>query len=344
VSRRRLGAGLVALLAWVVQPGIAHADAAGPTDFRTEIVGVEPSTPALEVTIEGGDSFVHLTLERGHEAIVLGYAGEPYLRFDADGTVFENRRSYATYYNRERDGTGEVPDTVDNEAPPDWVAVGDGGSWAWHDHRAHWMGGEPPVGMQPGEVFPPAVVPLVVDGQPVEIEVVTRLVAPPSPWPMVAGAAIGVAAAAAVWRSRRRPGERAVTASMTGLVSASALALGAIQFTSLPGETGPRPVWWVAPLLAALCGLALAARPWGAITRIGLAAAGAGQLLVWAGERRAGLERPVLPTDAPGWLDRVGTATAGAFAAGLLVTLATEVFRLVRQPASVASIASLSSS
>jgi hypothetical protein len=155
--------------------------------------------------------------------------------------------------------------------------------------------------------------------------------------------AIGIAAAAAVWRSRRRSGERAVTASVTGLVSGSALALGAIQFGSLPGETGPRPVWWFAPLLAVLCATALAARRWGAITQIGLLGIGAVQLVLWAGERRAGLERPVLPTDAPAWLDRVGTATAGAFALALLAVLVSELVRLLRQPASVASIASLSS-
>jgi hypothetical protein len=343
VSRRRLGVAIATLAAWIVQPGVVHADAAGPTDFRTEIVGIAPATPAITTTIEGGDAFVHLSVELGHEAVVLGYAGEPYLRFTADGTVFENRRSYAAYYNRERDGTGAVPETVDNTAPPDWVQIGDGGSWAWHDHRAHWMGGDPPIGMQPGEAFAPATIPLVVDGQAVAIEVVTRLVAPPSRRPMVAGVAIGIAAAAAVWRSRRRSGERAVTASVTGLVSGSALALGAIQFGSLPGETGPRPVWWIAPMLAMLCTGALAARRWGAVTQIGLLGIGAVQLIVWAGERRAGLERPVLPTDAPGWLDRVGTATAGAFALALLAMLLSELVQLVRQPASVASIASLSS-
>ena len=44
--------------------GVAHADPAQPTDYSTEIVGVEPVTPSIAVGVIGGDSFIELTVER----------------------------------------------------------------------------------------------------------------------------------------------------------------------------------------------------------------------------------------------------------------------------------------
>ncbi len=81
----------VAGTAVLVPAGVAHADPAEPTDFSTVIVGIEPATPTIDVDVVGGDSFLELTAEPGTEVVVLGYWGEPYLRFNADGTVDENR-------------------------------------------------------------------------------------------------------------------------------------------------------------------------------------------------------------------------------------------------------------
>ena len=85
---------LVAALSAAPQPVLA--DAAGPTDFRSEVLSVTPATDAITVSIEGGDAFVRVVVEPGHEVIVPGYEGEPYLRISADGTVEENLRSMAT--------------------------------------------------------------------------------------------------------------------------------------------------------------------------------------------------------------------------------------------------------
>ena len=38
----------------------------------------------------GGDAFLRVRVERGHELVVRGYQDEPYVRIDADGAVFEN--------------------------------------------------------------------------------------------------------------------------------------------------------------------------------------------------------------------------------------------------------------
>ena len=82
-----VGVGAGALLG----PDVAHADPAGPTDYRTEIVAIEPATDAIEIVVEGGDAFLHVTVEPGHEVVVLGYDGEPYLRIGPDGAVDQNR-------------------------------------------------------------------------------------------------------------------------------------------------------------------------------------------------------------------------------------------------------------
>lgn len=332
---RRLGAAATATVAVLAAPSTAFADAAGPTDFRTEIVSVAPSTPAVRLSIEGGDSFVRIEVDPGTEVTVLGYDGEPYIRVDAEGAVFENRRSAASYLNDDRYGTDDVPDDVDADAMPDWQRVAGGGEWAWHDHRAHWMAEEPPVNMEPGDSLPVSTIELTVDGEPVVVTVVTTLVAGPSPWPTVAGAVAGAALAAAAARRRR-------TAIEAVAVSAMALAIGLAQFLSLPASTGPRPIWFLPPAVA-LAGAALAWR-WRRSTVLahGLVALAAMQLLLWAWVRRRTFTHPVLPTDAPFWLDRAVSAGAATAAVVLLGTSVAGLAAAVRQPPTASSMAASS--
>ena len=101
---------------FAVSPGVVHADAAAPSDYRTTVLSVSPEVPGLVVTIEGGDSFVRLRAPDGAEVVVFGYAGEPYLLFAPDGTVSQNRLSAATYENEQRYGGTEVPSFVDYAA------------------------------------------------------------------------------------------------------------------------------------------------------------------------------------------------------------------------------------
>lgn len=332
----RVGA-LTVIAAVLGVPGQAHADAAGPTEFVTEIVSVQPAVPAIELTIEGGDSFVRIAVERGTEVVVLGYDDEPATLIDADGRVFQNLRSFATYYNDDRYGSDDIPDIVDNEAPPEWEEVGSGGTWAWHDHRAHWMGTEPPLGMEPGDRLPEQTIPLIVDGGTVSVTVVSTLVADPSPWPSLLGAVLGTAIAVLL-------AARGHVTAAIGLFAALALAVGLVQFVSLPAETDPRPMWWLPPAIA----LAAAGLAWwwrrAPLYRDGLVALAAAQVVLWVFVRRQTFVKPVLPTDAPFWLDRLASAAA---AAGALVILAFVVRSLVdaaRQPASASSIATSRSS
>lgn len=311
----RLAIAVIAAVGVVALPGVAHADPAGPTDYRTTITAVRPASDAFDVDVEGGDAFLRLTVAPGHEVVVLGYDAEPYLRIRSDGAVEQNRRSYATYANEDRDGRTEVPAIVDPEADPDWERVGAGGAWAWHDHRAHWMGTGPPIGLEPGESLPPQVVPIVVDGVPFEIEVRITLVAAPSRVPVAFGVVIGLGLA--LLGILLGP---ATTALVLLLLAAAGLATGAAQYLSLPTETGPLLTWWLLPALAVLALLvAIATYGRSRLALLGLTALAALQALAWALQRRTGLTRPVLPTELPAGLDRFVTAVVLAGSAAILV-------------------------
>lgn len=307
-------------------PGVAHADPARPTDFRTEIVAIEPATDAIEIVVEGGDAFLHITVAPGHEVVVLGYDGEPYLRIGPDGEVAQNRRSFATYYNDDRFGRVEIPPTVDNRAAPDWERIGHGGTWAWHDHRAHWMGTEPPIGLEPGDSLPTQIVPIVVDGVPVSVEVRTTLMPSPSSLPAIFGIVIGLGIA--FLGVRLGP---ATTGLVMLLVGSAALVAGVVQYRSLPGETGPLLAWWLLPAIAVVAVVvAIATFGRSRFLLLGLTALAAAQTLTWALQRRTGLSRAIVPTDLPADLDRF--ITSSVLAASFIVAAAT-LRRLFATPA-----------
>jgi hypothetical protein len=314
-----LGAGLL-----LAEP--AAADAPRPTDYRSTVDAIVPQAVGVHAQVVGGDAFLEVTTEPGHEVVVDGYQGEPYLRFGADGTVERNRLSPATYLNESRSGTADVPAGVDDEAEPDWEVIDDDGSYAWHDHRIHWMGGDRPGGAVPGEWTRDWTVDVVVDGTNAQITGTLALEDGASPLPWIV---VGVAAAAALAVvGRRRP---AVAGAAGATVAAAvALVLGWAQYAAAPAGSGPNLLLVAVPaagLVAAAIGLVLAAGlvssrrvPASAATVATLA--GAAAVLGWGVLRAATLWKPVLPTELPYALDRAGTALAmglAAAAAGLVV-------------------------
>lgn len=318
---RWLGA-LAALAAGVLAPaGVAFADPAGPTDFETTITSVEPAVPGVEVSVVGGDSFLRLDVEPGIEVVVLGYQQEPYLRIRPDGVVEENQRSPATYLNADRYGGATPPAGADPTLAPNWRQIGSGGTWSWHDHRAHWMSPDPPPDAQPGEEIQATTVPLVVDGTPVAVSVRTTLLPEPSQVPLLVGAAAGGALVLLALVRRVRPAW-----ALLG-VALAATGIGVWQYRSLPPETGPLLVWWLLPAVAAaslLVALVLGRR----LVSYALVLLAALELAVWVWLRRDGAFRAVIPTDAPFWLDRgvmAATAVASVFVA---LGAAVAMFRL----------------
>jgi len=305
---------LLICLAVVGPAGIAHADPAKPSNAQSRVVSLNPPVAGVKVDIVGGDGFVQLQVAKGTDVVVLGYAAEPYVEVEADGTVRLNDRSPAVGINRRRDASSGPQAGADSGAPPEWKVVGHSGTYLWHDHRVHWMA---------PDVTPPPLVPwdvgLVVNGQPVTVHGELRQLPAPTSWPWEA-LAITVAAIAlvALWV---RP--RMVPLALT-VVGVAATVVGFSEIAHLPTLAQPGPRSWALPL-AALAMVAVSVLPIDALRplrRPALVGAG-GTLAVWAFQRRTALTRRLLITGLPTWLERsIVAITFGVAAAATIVVLA----------------------
>ena len=318
-------ASLAALVVFGADP--AAADPPGPTDYQTQVVSVEPPAD-IEMGVVGGDSFLELTVVAPVEVVVLGYEGEPYLRFDADGNVYENLRSPTRYLNEDRYGAREIPSDASVDAQPEWERVDGDAHYAWHDHRAHWMNPSRPVGREPGDQILEAVVPIEVDGQPVAVTVQSTWLPAPSVWPAVLGGLVGAGLVAA---GLLLAGARFVGVPLA-LTAAAALAMGWLAYSSVPAEAGASLLLWALPATALVIAVggavALARGP--SFTAAALLAAGGLELVLWAWSRWDALVRAIVPTDAPAGLDRAVVAAALVVGLGSLVVGAQRLFQSSR--------------
>jgi hypothetical protein len=302
----------LAVAGLVVTAGPAAADAAKPGHYSSEVTSIEPDPGTFTAETAGGDSFLHVSVDDGHELIVLGYEGELYLRFNADGTVEENQNSPATYINAARYGTNELaPDDLQGtdvtELEPDWKQVATGGSFAWHDHRTHFMGGDRPSG---GTID--WQVPLVVDGQDVTVSGVIRYEGSFSPIPWYA-IALAVLVALLVAGTKLPDG---VTAGVVVVVAALATGVAWIGYSGQPSGTGPSVVPAVVGAVALVLGLlALFVER---LRAVGLLASGV-FLATWGVFRLAVLSNPVLPTTVPFALERLVTSLALGVGVGAVI-------------------------
>jgi hypothetical protein len=147
--RRALLVGLVTALVW---SPVALAHGGGTPGYESSVTSVTPAVAGVTLAVLDRDDRLELRNESRQEIVVLGYDGEPYLRFSADG-VFRNLRSPATYLNDDRFGDVELPAEADPEAEPQWEQVSATPRYEWHDHRIHWMSeiGPPQVRAAPDE-------------------------------------------------------------------------------------------------------------------------------------------------------------------------------------------------
>ena len=181
----------VALLGMAAGPAAAHTigTATQATNYRTTVRGIDQGAPGLSVRAIPGEQ-LELTNRSDQEVLVLGYRLEPYLRVGPAG-VFENQRSPSSYTNRFRTAPRQIPSEFDAKAPPEWRRVGDGPSAAWHDHRSHWTGPDPPA-VKASPDTPHVVVPdwqiPVRQGDDVTMVIRGNItwVPGPSPWPWAA--------------------------------------------------------------------------------------------------------------------------------------------------------------
>ena len=100
-----------------------------------------------------------------------------------------------------------------------------------------------------------------------------------------------------------------------------ALLIGVWQHRSVPPETGPSMLLWALPAAAGgSAAISLVTRHRDPLAASLLSAAAAVELAIWGWQRRSGLVRAILPTDAPAWLDRATSAAVLTASAGILAT------------------------
>lgn len=307
----------------------AFADPARPTHYRSTVTGLSSEAGAdlsgVRAEVVGGDAYLVLAAPGGRSLEVPGYEGEPYLRFRADGVVQVNSRSPARWLNEARYGDVTVPASADAAAPPSWETVAEGGTYAWHDHRVHFMSPALPAGIDPGadEVQPVLTweVPLLVADTPATI--VGELEWVPGPGPAVPATLGVLTLLAATALVRTGSVERA-------LVAAAALtaAVGVWTLQSAPPGSDRAPILVVLPAVA-IAGLVLAriagrAEP----ARGPLLAAGATlPILAWGGWWATTWLRPIAPTPLPVGLVRGVVAAALAVGLAGVATLVRDALR-----------------
>lgn len=324
--RRTITVGwLVALLAGLGAPP-ALADPPGPSDYRSTVIDIDPPSDAFEIQVIGGDSFVRLISQPGRTIDVIGYGGEPYLRFLPDGTVLENQRSPSRYVNEDRYAVADVPESASTLADPEWLEVADDASYSWHDHRTHWMNPHPPPGAEPGERILEGVVPLFVDGAEVDVTVASEWEEMGFPWSTLIGALLGFLAGMMAIRA----GRLRVAATLTLAIAVLALSVSVAAYLAVPTETGPSWLMWAVPLTACLLTVpaTLGRRP-GESGRSRPATAvlvAALELFVWGLVRWDWMFAAILPTSLVPWIDRL--VVGMAIPAGLLITAGLVVTRL----------------
>lgn len=336
-----------ALLVLVGTAAPAAADPPRPTNYRSTVTDVTPALPrGAEVRIIGGDSLLELSLPVGHTAIVADYAATddddpvPYLRFRADGTVERNALAIATTANESRYGSSDrVPDP---DADPEWETVATGGTYAWHDHRIHWMSPTAPravdddgrvdLGGEDGTWS----VPITIDDTPTVITGDLVLESPPpaaSTFALVIGA-LALVAAVVVLADRFGPRGTGALAAVVGLL---AVLTAWATWQAVPADAGGSIVPVAVAAVAVVAGLVVLAGP--ANVRVPALAAASASLLGWGVLRFSVLTHAVLPTTLDPWIDRAATAAAIGVGAGIAVLL---VRGPKRRPAPAAGVATAS--
>ncbi len=317
LSLRRILLVAAAGLALALLPaGPAGADPPSPTDYRSEVLALDPPVDGVRASVVGGDGFLLLEVEPGRTVAVPGYEAddaEEYLRFLPDGRVQENRASAASAINQSR----QVPDDPPTPgAEPRWTTVATDGRWAWHDHRIHNMADRVPPDARSEAGFEWEV-PIIVDGTPVAVSGRYRLLGSPSPLPWLALALILVVAVVLV---ARRLSPLTAGGLVVLIAGAGAVVAGVAQRGASPPGAPTSPLVVVLPAVAVVAGI-IAVMQRARVLRAVATLAGAAALGGWALVRIAVLWNAVLPTDLAFGLDRAATTLALGGAVGVALVV-----------------------
>lgn len=318
-GRRSLGAVARALLLAAVGVAVfatpAGADAAAPGDYSSEVTSIDPPVDTIDIQVVGGDSFLELDVDPGTEVVVLGYDDEPFLRVRPDGTVDQNVNSPATYLNEDRYAEVTIPPRLSgtdaSELEAEWEQVGSGGTYAWHDHRIHWMAPNAPPAVERGSSFDwNGTVPLLVDGERVEVGGIIHYREAVSPLPWMVGGLVAAVLAGVVLRRRTR-----AAAALASVAAVAATVVAWATWDAAPAGVGASwlPLLTTAVAVVLAVGALLAPFRYRPVVLLAVAAI----LGTWGLLRFSVLTEPVLPTDLPFAVDRA--VTVGAIAVALAV-------------------------
>ena len=106
------------------------------TGYVSTVSAVVPNVLGVNALVLGGDDRLRVSNYSGKTIVILGYEGEPYLRFDKTG-VYANTLSPAAHLNRFRLPRPLNPGVANPRAAPRWRRVAPGVTYEWHDHRIH---------------------------------------------------------------------------------------------------------------------------------------------------------------------------------------------------------------
>lgn len=294
--------------------GPVGADPPRPTDYRSEVLAIDPPVEGVRASVVGGDGFLLLEVEQGRTVAVPGYdADEEYLRFLNDGRVQENQASVAYAINQSRQGGVDSPPAG---AEPRWVTVATDGRWSWHDHRIHNMADRVPPAARTDDGLAWDV-PMAVDGTPVVVSGRYRLLGSPSPLPWFA---LALVLAGGVVLAARRLSPLTAGGLAVLLAAGGAVAAGVAQRGANPPGTSTSALVVILPTVAAVAGIIVVMQR-SRVLRAVAALAGAAALGGWAAVRIAVLWSAVLPTDLAFGLDRAVTALALGAAIGAAVVV-----------------------
>ena len=254
--------------------------------------------------------------------IVEGYTGEPYLRFQPDGTVERNRLSTATYLNDDRQGEVDIPADGHRRrsrtpnpsgrrsptaAPTPGTTTGCTG---WTTRRPSVERGEPVPG-----AYDPWRVPIVVDGAPAEIQGTLVYEEAVSPLPYLGPGGDRRRAARLL---RPRSGLRVAAGAARGGRRSAAVVVGWADYSSTP-DGGGNPLHWALAAVALVTADRRGASSPAGAAGVVLALASVAALSGWALFRIEVLFKPVLPTELPYALDRTVVALALGVSVGAAV-------------------------
>jgi MYXO-CTERM domain-containing protein len=164
-------AALAALALAAAAPAPAGAHEGNPK-YSSVVTGVTPATPGVQVVVLDYDDRLQLTNRSGKPVVIYGYAGEPYARVLADGTVQINERSPAVKLNDDAGQEMSVNATALKPGPPQWQTQDRTGRIEWHDHRIHYRAGPVPPQVHDSSRRTKVLdwrVPLRIGGQPAAI-------------------------------------------------------------------------------------------------------------------------------------------------------------------------------